>query len=312
MYVDEIDLCLLRELDKDVRTSVTQLAKKARIGKETAHYRLRRLEKSIITGYWLQPKLQGSAGAYKLLLKDKCLGVHREELLAFLVGTPGAAWVAETEGVWDIVVSNYATSDAEFVRFVQDLLSRFGSSLRSKAIVKMTRAISLNEKYLHKQSYVRRAEDDFATAPHEIDEKDAQILTMLSRDARASYAQIAASIGITGAAISQRVRKLQLSGAIVDSKIRVNHRLLGLSYFHVMLALEDYGQRDAIINYYAQHPNCVYIMTHLGMYDLHLEIVLEAQRLPAFITELSERFGKALAAYDVLRIVREHRMRIGG
>jgi Lrp/AsnC family leucine-responsive transcriptional regulator len=310
MLLDETDRTLLRELDRDVRVSLTQLAKKARISKEKVHYRLRRLEESVITGYWAQQRVGHPAGAYKIFLKDKSLGKRKAELLSFIAQYKGAAWIAETEGRWDVVISNYATTDAEFITFVNQLLKQFGTALREKAIIKMTRAISLNEKYLHKKPYVRIGEDDFTQNAPAYDDVDRSIINALASNARVSYTELAKITGLSSEAISYRFRKLRRENAFVDLKVRINHQALGLSYYHVLLSLEHYEMKDAILQYYTHHPHCVYIMTHLGMYDIHLELVLSPEEIANFLTDLSERFGSALNAYEVLRIVTEHRMRI--
>jgi DNA-binding Lrp family transcriptional regulator len=310
MPLDETDKILLRELDKDVRVSITQLAKKARISKEKAHYRLRRLEESVITGYWALQRMGQRAGAYKIFLKDKSLGKQKPELIAFIAKHKGAAWIAETEGRWDVVISILATTDAEFIHFVNQLLRYYGTALREKAIIKMTKAISLNEKYLHKERYVRASEDDFTQQAPSYDVIDLTIVNAIASNARMSYVELSKLTGLTSEAISRRFRRLLKERAFVDLKPRINHQALGLSYYHILLSLEQYKQQETIIRYYKQHPQCVYLMTHLGMYDIHLELVLNPSDLSLFLTDLSGRFGSALSAYEVLRIVTEHKIRM--
>ena len=61
----------------------------------------------------------------------------------------------------------------------------------------------------------------------EIDGIDKEILRTLMEDARKPILQIANKIGISGAAIHQRLRKLEQSGVISGSKFVVNHKVLG-------------------------------------------------------------------------------------
>jgi Lrp/AsnC family transcriptional regulator for asnA, asnC and gidA len=61
----------------------------------------------------------------------------------------------------------------------------------------------------------------------EIDGIDKEILRFLMDDARKPILQIANKIGISGAAIHQRLRKLEQSGVISGSKFVVNHKILG-------------------------------------------------------------------------------------
>lgn len=63
----------------------------------------------------------------------------------------------------------------------------------------------------------------------EIDGIDKEILRDLMSDARKPILQIANKVGISGAAIHQRLRKLENSGVISGSKFTVNNKVLGYS-----------------------------------------------------------------------------------
>ena len=59
----------------------------------------------------------------------------------------------------------------------------------------------------------------------EIDGIDTEIFRYLMEDARKPILQIANKIGISGAAIHQRLRKLEQSGVISGSKFTVSHKV---------------------------------------------------------------------------------------
>lgn len=61
----------------------------------------------------------------------------------------------------------------------------------------------------------------------EIDGIDKEILRALMEDARTPILEIARSVGISGAAIHQRLRKLEKSGLISGSKFTINPKILG-------------------------------------------------------------------------------------
>ncbi len=61
----------------------------------------------------------------------------------------------------------------------------------------------------------------------EIDGIDKIILNNLMKDARTPILSIAREIGISGAAIHQRLRKLEASGLISGSKFVINPKVLG-------------------------------------------------------------------------------------
>lgn len=65
--------------------------------------------------------------------------------------------------------------------------------------------------------------------PLSIDGIDKKILRFLMEDARKPILEIARNIGISGAAIHQRLRKLEKSGLISGSKFVINPKVLGYS-----------------------------------------------------------------------------------
>ena len=71
-----------------------------------------------------------------------------------------------------------------------------------------------------------------------IDGIDKKILRTLMEDARTPILEIARNVGISGAAIHQRLRKLEKSGLIPGSKFVINPKVLGyttMAYIGVYL-----------------------------------------------------------------------------
>jgi Lrp/AsnC family leucine-responsive transcriptional regulator len=62
----------------------------------------------------------------------------------------------------------------------------------------------------------------------QIDEMDGKILTALSADSRRSYADVAAEVGLSTAAVHERVRKMNDKGVIERFSLRVNPEKIGL------------------------------------------------------------------------------------
>ena len=62
-----------------------------------------------------------------------------------------------------------------------------------------------------------------------LDGIDKKILKMLMENSRRPILEIAKNIGISGAAIHQRLRKLEKNNLIIGSSIKVNTKILGYS-----------------------------------------------------------------------------------
>ena len=63
---------------------------------------------------------------------------------------------------------------------------------------------------------------------YQIDDIDRKILSFLVKDARMAYLEIARECGVSGAAIHQRVRKLEANGVITGSRLLVKPSAIGL------------------------------------------------------------------------------------
>lgn len=61
-----------------------------------------------------------------------------------------------------------------------------------------------------------------------LDEKDRQILACLEADARASYSEVASTVGMSQSAVHERVRKLEEAGVIKGYRAEVDLEAVGL------------------------------------------------------------------------------------
>ena len=65
------------------------------------------------------------------------------------------------------------------------------------------------------------------TKKHQIDATDRKIISILSENSRTSYQEIARQCGMSGAAIHQRVSKLEKTGIIYGSGIKLSPENMG-------------------------------------------------------------------------------------
>jgi Lrp/AsnC family transcriptional regulator, leucine-responsive regulatory protein len=309
--IDKKDISILQELDKDIRASYTKIGRNTKLSKEVVQYRLRNLEKKgIITGYWTISQVGDESHAYKLLIKNKSLGIKKKkEFIAYVLSKKAVSWFATTEGNWDFIITSYIKNNVLFSEFVIDLMKKYGKYFKEKHILKSTSLTVLNEKYLYPDGKTIKVEScNFLKTQNVLDAKDEEIMKLLSENARLSFSEIGRKVNLTSEAVSVRFRKLKKQRSIVTMNPRINHEKLGLEYYHIFISVSDYEKKDDICNYYSQHPACVFIIKHVGYYDIHLEIVVKQGEIESIIDDLSERFGDYIAAYEPLRITKEHIM----
>ena len=74
--------------------------------------------------------------------------------------------------------------------------------------------------------------------------------------------------------------------------------------------MEESSKQNELIKFYTQHQHINFIMEHIGYYDLHLEIVINQENAEQILEELRTKFGKKIINYELLKITREHFLKI--
>ena len=73
-----------------------------------------------------------------------------------------------------------------------------------------------------------------------LDEIDRKILRFLINNARMPFLEIARACGISGAAIHQRIRKLEEAKVILGSRMIIDHKMLGFDVCaHIRITMKD-------------------------------------------------------------------------
>ena len=128
---------------------------------------------------------------------------------------------------------------------------------------------------------------------HKIDTIDRQLISLLQRDGRMPYSQLAEEAGISRAAATARVRSLIKHGVLaIDAATDL--MFLGYLVRTILCKIEGCSRRNAA-RHLAALPEVTYCIIGAGTADLQLEI---ACRDREHLTEVLER----IAAVDGVRI----------
>jgi Lrp/AsnC family leucine-responsive transcriptional regulator len=104
--------------------------------------------------------------------------------------------------------------------------------------------ISRPAEEIFRQSAVHRDFDQywgFMQANIQLDDMDARILTALSGDSRRSYADVATEVGLSTAAVHERVKKMVERGVIERFSLRVDPDRVGLRFTAFVAIRNDGG-----------------------------------------------------------------------
>lgn len=108
---------------------------------------------------------------------------------------------------------------------------------------------------------------------YQIDKIDQRILSFLVKNARMPFLEIARECGVSGAAIHQRVRKMEQMGIITGSRLLVKPQTLGLDVCaFVGVSLSETNIYDDVIAYIKRIPEVVECHFVTGKHALLLKI----------------------------------------
>jgi len=107
-----------------------------------------------------------------------------------------------------------------------------------------------------------------------LDGIDKTILKYLMQDARTSILGIAREIGISGAAVHQRLRKLESSGLISGSKLIINPKVLGYNTMaYVGVHLDNASKYSSAIKRLKEIPEVVESHYTTGNWSIFIKIL---------------------------------------
>ena len=110
-------------------------------------------------------------------------------------------------------------------------------------------------------------------ANYHIDATDQKILGFLVKNARMPFLEIARECGVSGAAIHQRVKRLEANGVITGSRLLVKHQALGLNICaFVSVSLSEASKYNEVVASLRQIPEVVECHFVTGKYALLVKL----------------------------------------
>ena len=113
-----------------------------------------------------------------------------------------------------------------------------------------------------------------ASKPVQLDDVSKAIIEQLQADGRRSYAEIGKAVGLSEAAVRQRVQKLTDSG--VMQIVAVTDPLQLGFYRQAMIGLKVSGDTRIVADALAAIPAVDYVVLTAGTFDIMAEVVCES------------------------------------
>ncbi|MCF0244686.1 MAG: Lrp/AsnC ligand binding domain-containing protein [Bacteroidaceae bacterium] len=110
-------------------------------------------------------------------------------------------------------------------------------------------------------------------ANYNLDELDRKILSLVANDARVPFLEVARVCNVSGAAIHQRIQRLQQNGVLKGSQFIIDPEVLGYgTCAYVGLFLKDPSKFDKVVEELKKIPEVVECHFTTGSYDMFIKI----------------------------------------
>lgn len=288
--LDKRDIGLIKALDFDARASISSLAKRIRVSKEVANYRLKRLAEekiirafvAIIDSYMLGYQL------YRMQVRFKEIDENlRKEVVEWAKKHAFVAGIVSLDGKWDFELSFWSKNPSEFNQIYEAFIAKFGTHIQKKIVSIILEMEHRPYNFL----YEKPNEYSITVGCHDnisIDKVDYMILDILSKNCRASLVDIAKKIGISANAVKYRIKQLEKNKIIKGYSTIINNAYFNLNHYRVLLFLSDSAKKKDARNFLRQQKDVIFITQLIGAADIKFEILCSSPlRIYKLIDELN-------------------------
>ena len=304
--LDALDRKILYTLDGNARLSISDLSRRVRHGRDIVDYRLTRLfnEGVLVRASAVIDPYQLGLTLFKTYVRLNNNRTRCSELLSRLKKNSKVFCVAHCDGPWDIVFNSLAQNAREFDTIQEEMLNPFRDIISDSEV-----AVVVEQRYYPKKFLLGKGEGGFiiGTEPnfYFLDKEEAHVLSLLVRNARSSFTELADETGTTPSVIKRSIEKLEERKIIVGYRVEVNRALLEITRFKTQISFENYSTaRGAALQQFCErHPHVSNYIKQVGRFKLECSIDAESyEHYNSIIDEMRTAFSDIIHNVGTLLI----------
>lgn len=299
--LDKKDLKIIEILKENSRLSFQQIAKRANMSHDSIAYRIKRFEK------------QGIIDKYSIKLNYPLLGFSEYHVLFqhvenkpdkvnafcdYLIKNNNIASIIYYSDKWDLKVRIVVKDNIELDRVLTDINSKFGDIILDKQILAKIR------------DCVEDKEEDFENR-HErpvLNEKDTEIINLLSNDSRMSLVEISKKTGLNADTIMYKLKRYKEKKIIQKFRTDTNVNKMGLHWYNLLLLMKFFGKEEEkkLRDFFSNNQSLTSIIKTIGEWNIILTILAkDPKEFHNISTTIRRLLGDSLKDYDSLLAYKE-------
>ncbi len=310
--LDKKDRRILYQLDLNSRQTNNQIAKKVGLSREVVQYRIKQLEKKqIIKGYQTLIDITklGYLNCRFFIKLQRDSPKQKKALVEYYKEHPKFWWVNTIDGFKDLGIACWVKNMYEFFELKEDLMKKFGIIINELTMEVYSKFHIYKREYLlNEKTRVHPEITIFSPNKETLDNKDLDILRLLTPNARISSVEISAKTGISITNVNYRIKKLIEKKVIVDFRLILGLDKIGYYWYKVEMQLENFDAKKSLLEYFRNHPNIIYGYEAISKNDLEFEVeVASTEELRIIMDDIRRLFSKDIKQMNHFLWYKEHK-----
>ena len=311
--LDVKDRKILSELDCNSRQPISKLAKKIRISKQNANYRIKKLiNTGIIKQFYTLINFTALGyKPYKIFLRMNNLAkIQIIKYLEEFRKTEYVVWTVHCDGKYDIIIGLIAKNTEHFKQIYLAILEKYQNDILTSDHSTIISAHQSKKVYLSSEKEEQVPSNFYVDQKIiNVDEIDSKILSLLAPDSRLSVIQISKKLSLTSEATRIRIKNLHKKKVILGSSILIDFNKIGYLSYKIPLNLKNKTKKNTeqIIQYLNSHLHILEVINGLGNWDLEIDLeVKSVHEFNEIITQIRTKFKDLILGYNTLIKYEEH------
>jgi len=312
LKLDKIDRKILYQLDLNARIPLTQLAKKTRISRTVAEYRVKKLQKQgllVAFNASLDPAKFGLT-SWKVYVRFQNLTKQAEkEIYDYISPRKDLWWGIKCVGNYDLMFCLLAENAYHFYQELSDFQSKFNQYIYELNITNHIDSLMMSRGYLINTKGVKTT--DYLTLEpkkEKIDKIDFKILRKLTENARTPSTKIAYELKTTARVVNYRIKDLIKRKIITNFRTVFNINKISYDYYKVMLSFKNATKQiqNSFVQFLILHKNIINTAKTYGPWDIEFELEVENYKhFNQVVKEIKDKFHDYIKKYESVLITEE-------
>ncbi|MBW2974981.1 Lrp/AsnC family transcriptional regulator [Candidatus Woesearchaeota archaeon] len=305
---------IIKQLEIDARTPLSRIGKKVRMSQQRVSYALDSLiKKGVIEEFYtLIDYSKFDVINFRVYFKVSYTTQEEfRELISYLKKEPSTSWIATCGGKYDLICTFFASNPSNFNKTLKGIMRKFPEQLQNYTVLTTIVTKYFGREYL--LSGISNPSREIIIGgdriPEKFEDKDLQIISHISENARISAVEIANKVQLTPKTIIERIKKLKSREVIKGFRPALNIRKMDNIDFILVIRSHNVIPEieDKLINYLKMQPNVVSVIKTLGEWDLEIQMEVKSwYEYRKIVIDIREKFKSLIQEIESIPIYKNY------